>query len=308
MSSHYPVPKTKGHHGAVGASFIDRLKAWPQYLLPHYLLTDLMYLLTRSKIRWWKNSFTRWFAYQYRVDMSLAVNEQLTAYDHFNAFFTRPLKPEVRPVCDTPGSIACPVDGTVSQVGHIADEAIFQAKGHDYSLTALLAGQPQWVDTFRNGNFITMYLSPRDYHRIHMPLDGTLQQMTYVPGQLFSVSPATTRAIPNLFAKNERVICYFQTPLGPMAMILVGALFVGSIETVWHGMVTPPHGKRLSHWDYEEGGNADAAALTLRKGEEMGRFNMGSTVILLLGEHAAQWNTDAGAKVQMGLQIGTQQQ
>ena len=305
---------TNNQQNNTSAKFVDRVKAWPQYLLPHYALTDLMFLLTRSEAAWWKNSFIRWFAYQYKVDMSEAVNEQLTGYSSFNQFFTRPLKPNARPVCQGHNSIACPVDGAISQAGTIEQESIFQAKGHDYSLTTLLAGQTEWINAFRNGSFMTMYLSPRDYHRIHMPFDGTLQQMTYVPGRLFSVSPATTRTIPQLFARNERVLCFFQTSLGPIAVILVGALFVGSIETVWHGMITPPHGKRLTHWHYARNGgndgNSDATSkfVKLSKGDELGRFNMGSTVILLFGENAINWETTAtsGTKVQMGMQIATQ--
>lgn len=291
------------------ATLADRIKAWPQYLLPHYALTDLMFLLTRSETAWWKNLFIRWFAHQYNVDMSQAIEEQLSAYKSFNQFFTRPLKAQARPVCQDSAAIACPVDGAISQAGTIDQESIFQAKGHTYSLTSLLANQTPWVTAFRNGSFITLYLSPRDYHRIHMPFDGALQQMTYVPGRLFSVSPATTRAIPNLFARNERVICFFQTDLGPMAVILVGALFVGSMETVWHGTITPPHGKRLTHWHYGHSERAPGAdAVTLKKGAELGRFNMGSTVILLFGENAVQWQAMAAneAKVEMGMHIATQ--
>ena len=300
------------HKGNIPNTLLDKLKAWPQYLLPHYALTDLMYLATRSKLAVWKNNFIRWFAHQYKVDMSLAINEDLRAYDNFNQFFTRPLKPEARPICAEPDSIACPVDGTISQLGTIDSESIFQAKGHQFSLTTLLAGQSQWVEKFQNGNFATMYLSPKDYHRIHMPIDGTLRQMSYVPGRLFSVSPATTRSIPGLFARNERVLCFFDTEYGPMAMILVGALFVGSIETVWHGMVTPPHGKRLNHWyfgqdteDQSTEGKSSAKSLTLNKGQEMGRFNMGSTVILLFPANSIHWDNtlSASTAVQMGIKI-----
>ena len=292
-------------------TLVDKIKVVPQYLLPHYLLTDLMFFLTHSKLRVWKNLFTRWFANQYKVDMSLAVNEDLTSYENFNQFFTRPLKPEVRPICSEANGIACPVDGTVSQAGKINDEAIFQAKGHDYSLTELLGSQIKWVDQFRNGSFATIYLSPKDYHRIHMPFDGKLKQMTYVPGKLYSVSPATTREIPRLFASNERVVCFFETAVGPMVVILVGAMIVGSIETVWHGTITPPHGKRLSHWYYESVTGEDTTpgkVVNLNKGEELGRFNMGSTVILLFPEDKINWDSivQANANVQMGMKIATQ--
>jgi phosphatidylserine decarboxylase len=287
---------------------IDKLKVWPQYLLPHYLLTDLMFFLTHSKLRIWKNKLIRWFARQYQVDMSLAVNEDLTSYENFNEFFTRPLKSEVRPVCSDPDCVACPVDGAVSQAGVIDNESMIQAKGHYYSLAQLLASQTEWVDKFRNGGFATIYLSPRDYHRIHMPIDGELKQMTYVPGKLFSVSPATTREIPELFARNERVLCLFDTAFGPLAVILVGAMIVGGIETVWHGTITPPHGKRLSHWRYSQPDNAtDSRRVTLKKGDELGRFNMGSTVILLFGENRIQWESvvTADAPVVMGKKIAS---
>ena len=270
-----------------------------------------MFFLTHSKLRVWKNLFTRWFANQYKVDMSLAVNEDLTGYENFNQFFTRPLKPEARPICSETSCIASPVDGTVSQAGTINDEAIFQAKGHDYSLTELLGSEKDWVNKFRNGSFATIYLSPKDYHRIHMPFDGELKQMTYVPGKLFSVSPATTREIPRLFARNERVVCFFETTKGPMAVILVGAMIVGSMETVWHGTITPPHGKQLSHWFYGTGSAEDIKpkkAVTLTKGDELGRFNMGSTVILLFPESSIHWESivQAGNSVQMGMKIATQ--
>ncbi len=291
-------------------ALIDKLKVWPQYLLPHYLLTDFMFFLTHSKLRVWKNKFIRWFARHYQVDMSLAINEDLTAYENFNEFFTRPLKPESRPVCPDSNCVACPVDGTVSQAGVIDHESIIQAKGHHYSLAQLLASQTEWIDKFRNGGFVTIYLSPKDYHRIHMPIDGELKQMTYVPGQLFSVSPATTREIPGLFARNERVLCLFDTAAGPMAVILVGAMIVGGIETVWHGTITPPHGKRLAHWRYSHPDTAtESRRVALQKGDELGRFNMGSTVILLFAEKRIQWDSHvvADAPVVMGSKIASRQ-
>lgn len=289
-------------------SLLDKIKVWPQYLLPHYLLTDLMFFLTRSKLRVWKNAFTRWFIHQYRVDMSLAAEEDPSAYENFNAFFTRPLKPEARPLCIDADCVACPVDGTVSQAGDINNESIFQAKGHDFSLTQLLASQTEWIDKFRNGSYTTIYLSPKDYHRIHMPIDGELKQMTYVPGKLFSVSPATTREIPGLFARNERVLCFFDTAFGPLAVILVGAMIVGGIETVWHGTITPPHQKRLGHWHYQASdSNNKSRRVVLHKGNELGRFNMGSTVILLFAKDKIQWDAilKAGAPVEMGKKIAS---
>ncbi|WP_455366340.1 archaetidylserine decarboxylase [Kaarinaea lacus] len=274
-------------------SLVDKIKVWPQYLLPHYLLTDLMFFLTRRKMRIWKNTFIRWFIQQYQIDMSLAAEEDPTAYETFNAFFTRALKPDIRPVCADPDCVACPVDGTVSQAGAINNESIFQAKGHDFSLTQLLASQSEWIDTFRNGSYTTIYLSPKDYHRIHMPIDGELKQMTYVPGKLYSVSPATTREIPGLFARNERVLCFFDTAFGPLAVILVGAMIVGSIETVWHGTITPPHQKNLGHWHYHATDTHEKPRqVALKKGDELGRFNMGSTVILLFAKDSIQWSGD----------------
>lgn len=288
---------------------IDFLKVLSQYLLPHFAITKLMLWLTHSNVTAWNKLFIRRFARHYNVDMSQAENSDLDSYRNFNQFFTRPLKPEARPICTSPAEIACPVDGSISQLGDIENETIFQAKGHSYSLQQLLANQAPWVNTFQNGKFATIYLSPRDYHRIHMPFTGTLQQMTYVPGKLFSVSPVTTRNIPALFARNERVLCFFETANGPMAVILVGAMIVGSMETVWHGMVTPPHGKQIKHFHYPPSGDqpADTQTIKLDKGMELGRFNMGSTVILLFAKQAICWDDAlaAGAAVKMGTSIAT---
>jgi phosphatidylserine decarboxylase len=280
---------------------MDYLKAWPQYLLPHFWLCNIMYRLTRSRVQWWKNAFTGWFIKQYGVDMSEAQQTDPRGYEHFNAFFTRPLAEGARPVCDEPDAVICPVDGVISQLGFIHSQRLFQAKGKDYTLRELIGGEPQWVDEFTDGEFLTMYLSPKDYHRIHMPWHGQAKHMVHLPGRLFSVSPATTRAIPNLFARNERVVVYFDNPnCGPFIMVLVGALFVGSIETVWEGVITPPHGNRVNRWDYT------ANPIELSRGSEMGRFNMGSTVILLFPRGAASWSDTlhAGGKVQMGQKFG----
>jgi phosphatidylserine decarboxylase len=276
---------------------IDYVKAWPQYLLPGHTLSRLMHVLTRSRHPLCRRWFTRWFARHFQVDMSLAQAPDLESYANFNAFFTRPLRPEVRPLVATPRSVACPVDGTLSQAGTIDQGRIFQAKGHDYSLSQLLGGDQERVEYFQDGSFATLYLSPRDYHRIHMPLTGTLRAMRHVPGRLFSVNPATTRVIPGLFARNERVVAYFDTEAGPMALVLVGAIFVASIETVWAGEVTPPAAKAVRHWHYQ-----GDEAITLEKGQEMGRFNMGSTVIVLFGPQAVRWAEDIqpAASVQMG--------
>jgi phosphatidylserine decarboxylase len=305
------------HQQAKGARITDYLKSWPQYLLPQHALSNAMYALTRSKTSWWKKAFINWFIRQYNVDMSEAIETSPDTYACFNDFFTRALKPEARPICEAANALACPVDGFVSQSGKIERGRIFQAKGQDYSLDELLAGHDEWATSFTDGHFATLYLSPSDYHRIHMPIAGTLSDMTYVPGRLFSVSPATTRAIPRLFARNERVIAHFETELGPMALILVGAIFVGSMETVWHGMVTPPHGGSINHWNYKSNpsGLSDALVssgskaqqmIQLGKGEELGRFNMGSTVILLFPPNCVNWNNlQSGQPVRMGQQIAT---
>ena len=235
--------------------------------------------------------------------MSLAANENALNYETFNAFFTRALKPQARPIDDNIQSIISPVDGAVSQIGYINGDSIFQAKGHTYTLDQLLAGQEQWCNTFRNGAFTTLYLSPKDYHRIHMPCSGTLKQMTYVPGKLFSVSPLTARMIPGVFARNERVLCFFETELGPVALIMVGAMIVGGMETVWQGVVTPPHRKRIRHWHYTD----PETTKQFNKGDEMGRFNIGSTVILLFKENQIEWNNSVHAEssVIIGQQIAT---
>ncbi|MDY6981266.1 MAG: archaetidylserine decarboxylase [Pseudomonadota bacterium] len=272
-----------------------------QYALPHHLLSHLMWRLTRIRIGWLKNFFIRRFIRLFRVDMNEAEQPEPTAYPDFNHFFTRALAADARPLAVGNGNIICPVDGTVSQLGRLEYETLFQAKGHRYSLSQLLADHSEAVQTFQDGHFATLYLSPRDYHRIHMPLAGTLREMIYVPGRLFSVNPTTVSRVPNLFARNERVVCLFDTDAGPMAMILVGAIFVASIDTIWHGTVTPPRGKTVQHWDYRQ------HPVHLQQGEEMGRFNMGSTVILLFGKDAVTFSDQLTAEghVQMGQLLGT---
>jgi phosphatidylserine decarboxylase len=284
-----------------GASLVDYLKAWPSYLLPQHALSRIMHAITRSEIRWWKTAFTRWFVKQFKVDMSLAKEPDLNSYPSFNAFFTRALHEQVRPIVADENLLACPVDGAVSQLGTIKDGRIFQAKGRDYTLLELLGNDDEKAQQFANGGFATLYLSPRDYHRIHLPIDGTLTAMSHIPGRLFSVSPATVRAVPCLFARNERVVAYFDTDIGPLAMVLVGAIFVASIETVWAGEVTPPAGDKIRHWEYD----SQEPIHQFHKGDEIGRFNMGSTVILLTGKDAIHWLDDLHATdaVQMGQAI-----
>jgi phosphatidylserine decarboxylase len=285
-------------------SLSDRIKALIQYPLPHHLLSRLMYRITRIEWRPFKNAMIRLISKRFDIDITLAKEQNLDAYPHFNSFFTRPLRDGVRPVVAGADTIACPVDGTISQIEAIRDGRIFQAKGHDYSLQALLGGYSHLHDLFVDGQFTTIYLSPRDYHRIHMPLTGKLKEMLYIPGRLFSVSPATTRAIPGLFARNERLVTVFETEFGPMAVILVGAIFVAGIETVWTENFGDKMFRRFQHWDYAN--DKTLPAITLEKGAEMGRFNMGSTVILLFGKQQMEWSKSLHPEqaVQMGQLIG----
>jgi phosphatidylserine decarboxylase len=263
----------------------DRLFIISQYLLPHHLLSRLAGCVAECRSRWFKDAFTRWFAKRYNVDMSQAQVEDLSAYENFNAFFTRALKPDARPLDPTPGAILCPADGAISQLGTIEHGRIFQAKGHSFSVLELLGGDSENAAPFMGGKFATIYLSPRDYHRVHMPLAGTLREMIYVPGRIFSVNQTTAENVPELFARNERVVCIFDTERGPMAMVLVGAMIVASIETVWAGLVTPPK-RELKTFRYDA---AARAPIHLEKGAEMGRFKLGSTVVMLFGPEQVKW-------------------
>ena len=276
------------------------LSVWPQYVLPHHALSQLMSKLTHCEKNWWKNAFIRLIIKLYRVNLAEARHPDLSYYASFNAFFTRELAEGVRPISAEANSIASPADGAISQIGRIEQQQIFQAKGHQYSIDALLGGDLEWSKRFSNGSFATIYLSPRDYHRLHMPVDGVLKRMIHVPGKLFSVNNTTVSAVPELFARNERVVCLYETAQGPMALILVGAIFVSSIETVWHGVVTPPTLKQTRSWDYSE------TSIDLAKGAEMGRFNMGSTIIVLFGENQVDWleNLIANTPVKLGEAIG----
>ena len=251
-----------------------------QYLLPQHLLSRLVGKLAECRLPWLKNLLIRRFITQYKVDMSEAVESAPEAYANFNAFFTRALKDGARPIADAP--VVCPADGAISQLGEVNRGRIFQAKGQDYSLHTLLGDDKALTAEFDGGSFATIYLSPRDYHRVHMPVDGTLRSMTYVPGKLFSVNTTTAENVRSLFARNERAICVFDTEFGPMAMILVGAMIVAGIETVWDGQVAPPP-RQLTTRSYPQ------EAPTLKKGEEMGRFKLGSTVILLFGKDKIDW-------------------
>ena len=253
----------------------DRFAVLPQYLVPQQALTAFAGWVSSHERGWVTTEIIRRFVLKYQVNMDEAANPDIASYPTFNAFFTRALKPGARPLADA--DLVCPVDGAISQVGAIERDQIFQAKGHRYSTTAVVGGDATLAAQFENGSFATLYLSPRDYHRIHMPCDGRLTRMVYVPGDLFSVNPTTARGVPGLFARNERVVCVFDSARGPFVLILVGATIVGSMATVWHGVVNPPRGKAVRTWDYPD----SQAAITLKKGDEMGRFLLGSTVVLL---------------------------
>ena len=281
----------------------ERLFVALQHLLPQGWLSQRMYWLARVRWRPLKRLLIQTFARLYRIDMRQALEPNLDAYAHFNAFFTRALRPDARPLDPDPRAILCPVDGAISQIGAITAGRLIQAKGRDYSVGALLGLAPNEPHPFEGGRFATLYLSPSDYHRIHMPLSGDLTQMTHVPGRLFSVNAATAAGVPNLFARNERVVCRFDSEAGPMAMILVGAIFVGGMETVWAGEISPPHvGGDPKSWDYA----ARDPGIRLERGTEMGRFNLGSTVILLFPPERAEWEPtlSVGDEVRLGQRLG----
>lgn len=286
------------------ASLIDYLKSWPLYLLPHRLLSRIVRSLARCRIRPLKNFLIEAFIRSFDVDLGDAEQASGSGYPDFNSFFTRALRPGARPVTPLPQALACPVDGFVSQAGELDRDRIIQAKGHDFSLIRLLGGDEQRAVPFTDGRFATLYLSPRDYHRIHMPVTGRLLETLYIPGRLFSVAPHTTRAVPGLFARNERLVCLFETATGPMAIVLVGAIFVSCMETVWGGVVNPGLAAHIRHRRHDLPGETP---VVLDKGAEMGRFNMGSTVILLFGPGRVRWadGVQPGAPVRTGQLLGT---
>ena len=268
---------------------LDKFKIAMQYAMPKHFISRMVGKLAAAKAGGLTTALIKLFIKQYKIDMSEAKYSDPAHYKTFNEFFTRPLKEGIRPLAEESDIIAHPVDGAISQLGDVVDGQIIQAKGHDYSLQALLGGKEEDTAPFLGGKFATIYLAPKDYHRIHMPVDGTLSKMIYVPGDLFSVNPLTAQNVPNLFARNERVVAIFETEIGPLAMVLVGATIVASIETIWAGTVTPPAGKDVFSWNYPtEGDNA----ITLKKGEEMGRFKLGSTVILAWGANQAEFLSD----------------
>lgn len=265
---------------------LDKFKIAMQYAMPKHLVSRAVGKLAEAEAGALTTTLIKAFIKQYQIDMTEAQYEEASHYKSFNEFFTRPLKYGLRPIAMEENIIAHPVDGKISQLGDIQDDRLIQAKGHDFSLQTLLGGEEQTAAPFQGGKFATIYLAPKDYHRIHMPVDGTLKQMIYVPGDLFSVNPLTAQNVPNLFARNERVVAIFDTEIGPLAMVLVGATIVASIETIWSGTVTPPAGKKVFSWDYPtEGENK----ISLKKGDEMGRFKLGSTVILAWPQQAADF-------------------
>ena len=263
----------------------DRLAVLPQYLIPKQALTVLAGKLAGAQAGSLTTAVIRWFVGRYGVNMAEAANPDIASYASFNEFFTRPLKADARPLAEA--DFLCPVDGAISQFGPIERDQIFQAKGHQYSTTALVGGDRELAARFENGHFATLYLSPRDYHRIHMPCDGRLTRMIYVPGALFSVNPTTARGVPGLFARNERVVCVFESAHGPFVLTLVGATIVGSMATVWHGVVNPPRPGVVREWRYD-----GETAVNLKKGEEMGRFLLGSTVVMLFPKQTLRFNPE----------------
>ena len=275
----------------------DRLAVLPQYLLPKQALTRFAGFVASRERGWVTTEIIRRFVAKYRVNMDEALDANIASYLTFNDFFTRALKPGARPLAQA--DLVCPVDGAISQFGAIEHDQLIQAKGHHYSTTAMVGGDAALAAQYRDGHFATIYLSPKDYHRIHMPCDGRLSRMIYVPGDLFSVNPVTARGVPGLFARNERVVCVFESARGPFVLALVGATIVGSMATVWHGVVNPPRGKVVREWRYPA---SDQPEVVLKQGEEMGRFLLGSTVVLLFPKGPLRVNPEwaPGRAVRLG--------
>ena len=263
---------------------ISKLKVLTQYIIPKQAITALAGKLAQAEAGKLTTAVIRWFVQRYQVNMAEASQSNIQHYKSFNEFFTRPLKAGVRPLAKA--DFVCPVDGAISQLGDIKADQIYQAKGHQYSTLAMLAGDAKLAKQFENGHFATLYLSPKDYHRIHMPCAATLKSMTYVPGDLFSVNPLTAQNVPSLFARNERVICEFDSIHGTFVLILVGATIVGSMATTWHGVVNPPRVGRVTTWTYED------QAIEFKQGEEMGRFLLGSTVVMLFPKDTLKFNSN----------------
>lgn len=278
----------------------ESIELLAQYCLPQHFLSRMMGKLTESQSPQVKNWAIKRFIEKYKVNMQEAIDPNPEHYQSFNDFFTRALKSGARPIASQPNAIVSPADGKICQIGQIDEGSLLQAKGHEYTLEALLGGSSALAETFHHGHYATIYLSPKDYHRVHMPFAGTLRKMIHVPGKLFSVNPRTAARVPSLFARNERVVCLFDTALGPMVVILVGAFFVASMSTVWAGTVTPPRQKIIRQWEYN---NQD---IHLDRGAEMGHFKLGSTVIVLFSGENLRWMEEykADCMIQMGEMLG----
>ena len=274
-----------------------------QYILPHRLLSRIVFHATRWTWKPWKNFLIRQITRRFKVDLAEAAEPDVEAYAHFNAFFTRALKPGARPVSNDPSDLLCPADGHISQSGAIREGRIFQAKGQEFTAAELL-GNDAAALPYANGQFITVYLSPRDYHRVHMPLAGTLVSTTHVPGRIFSVAPKAVESVPRLFARNERLVCHFDSEHGPFSMVLVGALLVSSVSTVWGDLEIPPYASSVRSRDYR------GQHIRLERGVEMGRFNMGSTVIVLLPGPGPKLDSELRAEqaVRVGQTMGSLEQ
>jgi phosphatidylserine decarboxylase len=275
----------------------DRFAVLPQYLFPKQALTAFAGFVASRERGWVTTEIIRRFVAKYQVNMDEALNSDISSYLTFNDFFTRALKPGARPLANA--DLISPVDGAISQFGAIEKDQIFQAKGHSYSTTALVGGDAALAAHYQDGHFATLYLSPKDYHRIHMPAGGRLVRMIYVPGELFSVNPVTARGVPGLFARNERVVCVFESARGPFVLVLVGATIVGSMATVWHGVVNPPRSKVVRQWDYPD---EPTSAIRLQQGDEMGRFLLGSTVVMLFPKGPLRFNPEwaPGRSIRLG--------
>ena len=297
MNRHPATPATDRTPAARGAG---RLAGMRQRLYPKHLLSWMMLRATRIRFAPWKNWQIRWFVRRYGVDLSVVADAAPASYPHFNAFFTRALIPGARPLEGGPGTVVAPADGTVAAAGSMNGRSVVQAKNRTYAVGALFGGDERAAAEFEGGRFATIYLAPRDYHRVHMPVTGRLRSTVYVPGELFSVNPVTAGAIDGLFARNERVVSFFDTDFGPLAITMVGAVFVGCIELAWRGVVTPPRRREALVERYDD------REIVLEQGREMGRFNMGSTVIVMLANPALEWSAwlEPGATVPMGRRIG----
>lgn len=289
----YPMP-----------TYWQRVKIACHYLLPQLFITRAAGWLAEQRWGAVTHFIIKAFAKQYKVNLAEAEKENPSDYATFNEFFIRPLKAGTRPIVESENSLALPADGKVSEFGHIDDDRLMQAKGHYFTLETLLANDKEMAAKFKEGDFITTYLSPRDYHRVHMPCNATLRKMIYVPGELFSVNPFLAEHVPNLFARNERVICEFDTAFGPMVQILVGATVTASISTVWAGVINPPRANEVIEWHYEPKGEA---AIQLQKGEEMGAFRLGSTVVNLFPKGVVNFaeQIQTGSITRMGETLGS---